>query len=65
MGMEDLNVVDQRKAFIDLLKRAELARRGDSNDEEIEALWEVANSAAEAYNLNIDVIADMAEQQEI
>jgi len=44
-----------RAQFDDAVRAAEEARHGDSNDDEIEALWEAIDAAAAA-------LADAAEQ---
>ena len=46
---------DFRVYFDDAVRAAEEARHGDSNDDEIEALWEAIDAAAAA-------LADAAEQ---
>lgn len=45
---------EQIKEFTDAIREASKAADGDSNDDEIEALWEVVDHACNALGLNRD-----------
>lgn len=45
-----------KQDFIDAVERASAARHGDSNDEEIEALWEAVDLAIEWFS-HMDLIS--------
>lgn len=48
-----LTDADERRLLADLTV-ADAARHGDSNDDEIEALWSVAHSLAELLGAELD-----------